>query len=137
MQAQQHPVFRPIRAAFTMLVIITLLPAAVVAQSRIHSRAGLQPVVPSPVLPSSASMLRTGAEPHASYWLEGGLVTGIGLLVAVMPWLLDGDGSMPVKVARAGFMVGLGFAPGALIGGLIPKQRRGSQVSGMSGLERR
>jgi hypothetical protein len=108
-----------------MLLVLTL--ACVVqplpAQFARNDRVGLHIPIATRQTPNGALMMRAVSESHPSYWLEGGMVTGLGLLLVGLPWLLDGDGSVPVKILRAGFVVGVGFAPGALIGGLIPKYR--------------
>lgn len=115
-----------------ILLVLTL--ACVVqpltAQFPGGERAGLTSLSVPRDTPSGTLLLRTGSESHPSYWFEGGMVTGVGLLLVAMPFLLDSDRALPLKLVGASFLVGVGFAPGALIGGIIPKSRDATDTSG-------
>lgn len=99
------------------------------SQSRLSARVGLSVPPTPPTLVESRRWFTNVSRSERSYWLEGGLLTGVGLLAATLPWLLDGDGSAPLKILRGGLFVGAGFAPGALIGGQIPKRRKEDPAS--------
>lgn len=84
-----------------------------------QARVGLSPL-PSESAPTVLDGLRATSRARSSYWLEGGLVTSAVGLIAISPFLLDGD--RPVAMIGAGILAGGAFfAPGALLGGLIAK----------------
>jgi len=75
----------------------------------------------APLRPSPGTLPRT-------YWLEGGLVGGIGLgVVSAMGFHDLCESSNCTRATLAGFLLGatVGFPVGALVGGQIRKREKG------------
>lgn len=109
-----------------ILLAVAVTPAALHAQWRSDAMVGVVPPVAvdreAPLL--DAKRFRGSERTRGSYWLEGGIASSLLLVLASRGYLRASERPFLEKVARAVFIGGVGFAPGALIGGQIPKRVR-------------
>lgn len=102
-----------------MLVVL----AALLVPASLHA----QRLPPVPSYSSSTFQLDTThtAIPK-TYWLEGGIIGGVGVGVLTVLWVNGADESKATVAGNAaGFVLGaiVGFPAGALIGGQFHKHR--------------
>jgi hypothetical protein len=114
-------------AAFALLAALAAAPAAMHAQAPVPERYGLTAprVVPAHLDRAGLASRRIESRTH---WMEGGIIGGVVTVTIGFLFLIDKDSegkraaplyAVPPLTVLSGLV---GFAPGALLGSLIPKR---------------